>query len=180
MTAKWQQDHSPEFQLAVNLSSREFRNPELVNFIEEALHQSGVSAGTMQLEITEGVLMRAHTYIDDALTALSKLGVGIVMDDFGTGYSSLSYLRNYPFDVIKVDRSFVSGIANDQADREVVNAVVAMAHGLNLEVVAEGIETEDQLAILKTLGCDYGQGFHFGKPMSGERMSGMLGSAATA
>ena len=98
------------------------------------------------------------------------------MDDFGTGYSSLSYLRSYPFDVLKIDRSFISDITVDAADRALINATVAMAHGLHLKVVVEGVETEEQLACLKELGCDYAQGYLFSKPVSAKDMTGMLES----
>lgn len=174
--AKWQQDHDPKVRMAVNLSPRQFRDPELVSFVKKAIKQAGVTGDSLELEITEGVLMSGHAYIDDALTALSDLGVCIAMDDFGIGYSSLSYLRNYPFDVLKIDRSFIIDITEDRADRELVNAAVAMAHSLKLKVVAEGVETEVQLAYLKQLGCDYGQGYLFGKPAPAEKITEMFDS----
>ena len=118
--------------------------------------------------------MSGHGYIDAALVELKNLGVSIAMDDFGTGYSSLSYLRSYPFDVLKIDRSFVSDITVDPADRELINAIVAMAHSLRLKVVAEGVESEEQLAFLKNLGCDYAQGYLFSKPVTAESMAGIL------
>lgn len=118
--------------------------------------------------------MSGHAYIDDALAALNDLGVSIAMDDFGTGYSSLSYLRKYPFDVLKIDRSFVQDITEDAADLELVNAVIAMAHGLGLKVVAEGVETEEQLELLAAHGCDYAQGYLFSKPVSPEEMTELL------
>ena len=118
--------------------------------------------------------MSGHNYISDALESLSALGVGIAMDDFGTGYSSLSYLRKYPFTVLKVDRSFVNDITSDDANRELSNASIAMAHSLKLKVVAEGIETEEQLALLKEMGCDLGQGYLFGKPMNKADFTEML------
>ncbi|NOQ88953.1 MAG: EAL domain-containing protein [Gammaproteobacteria bacterium] len=102
------------------------------------------------------------------------MGICISMDDFGTGYSSLSYLRKYPFDILKIDRSFVSDVSRNLADRELINATIAMAHGLKLKVVAEGIETEEQLDYLKQQGCDYGQGFLIGRPMSVEKISEMF------
>lgn len=120
--------------------------------------------------------MSGHNYIDEALKALSKLGISIAMDDFGTGYSSLSYLRNYPFNVLKIDRSFVNDITVDSSDRELINAAIAMAHGLNLKVVAEGVETKEQLDVLKTMGCDYAQGYLFGKPMPASDMTAMVKS----
>ncbi|MEE8365589.1 MAG: EAL domain-containing protein [Gammaproteobacteria bacterium] len=173
-TAQWHQDFNAKFCIAVNLSPNQFRDPGLVAFIERELNKFNIASRYLEMEITEGVLMRGHGYINDTLAALSKLGVGITLDDFGTGYSSLSYLRNFPFTVLKVDRSFVHDIIIDEADRELTNAAIAMAHGLKLKVVAEGIETEEQLAALKEMGCDYGQGYLFGKPMPKEDFTKML------
>jgi EAL domain-containing protein (putative c-di-GMP-specific phosphodiesterase class I) len=105
---------------------------------------------------------------------LNNLGVTIAMDDFGTGYSSLSYLRSYPFQVMKIDRSFVRDITQDPADRELISAAIAMAHGLGLKVVAEGVETEEQLAILAGHGCELAQGYLFGRPVAPAQMAEML------
>lgn len=128
----------------------------------------------MKAGTTTGVLMSTHSYIDEVLKKLSNLGVSIAMDDFGTGYSSLSYLRRYPSDVLKIGRSFISDITEDKANRELVSAAIAMAHNLNLTVVAEGVETEEQLTYLKGLGCDYAQGFFLGKPMPAAKMAELL------
>lgn len=168
--AGWQQRYNELFCMAVNFSPRQFREPGLAVFIEQELKKWGVPAQCLEIEITEGVLMSGHTHIHEALEQLNNVGVGIAMDDFGTGYSSLSYLRNYPFDVLKVDRSFVSDITIDKADRELTNAAIAMAHGLNLKVVAEGVETREQLMLLKDIGCDYGQGYYFSRPVPAEEL----------
>ncbi|MCP3669404.1 MAG: bifunctional diguanylate cyclase/phosphodiesterase, partial [Gammaproteobacteria bacterium] len=175
MTAKWQ-DYTPGFRVAVNISPRQFRDPNLLQQIKEALCQSGISGELLELEITEGVLMSGQAYIDETLVALSELGIGIAMDDFGTGYSSLSNLRSYPFDTLKVDRSFINDITVDPADRELVNAAIAMAHGLGLKVVAEGVETEEQLAHLASQGCEFAQGYLFSKPVPPERIPELLGA----
>lgn len=174
MEAKWQQKCESQFTMAINLSPCQFRDLDLVAFVEDAMGQSGVSGESLTLEITEGVLMSGHTYIDDALAALSELGVSIAMDDFGTGYSSLSYLRSYPFNTLKIDRSFINDIIANPADRELVNATIAMAHGLGLKVVAEGVETEEQLAFLAAQSCDFAQGYLFSKPVSADEITEML------
>ena len=174
ITARWQNEHNPDFCMAVNLSPRQFRDADLVSFIEGALHQSGVSSESLELEIAEGVLLDGHAYINDTLAILSDLGVSVAMDDFGTGYSSLGYLRSYPFTTLKIDRSFIMGIEKDTADRELINAIVAMAHALNLKVVAEGVETAEQLSYLKDLGCDYAQGCLFSKPVSADEIKSLL------
>lgn len=165
LLSQWQKSYDSRLRMAVNLSPRQFRDPELTTFIKNALKEANINASSLELEITEGVLMIGHSYIDEALSALSELGVLLSMDDFGTGYSSLSYLRQYSFDVLKVDRSFVNGIADESADRGLVNAAISMAHSLGMKVVAEGVETEEQLYILDELNCDYVQGFLFSKPL---------------
>lgn len=146
----------------------------MVNFIDKTIKQAGVSGQTLELEITEGVLMSGHTHIAKALTALNKLGICIAMDDFGVGYSSLSYLRQYPFDVLKIDRSFIHDITEDIKNRELINAAIAMAYSLKIKVVAEGIETQEQPSYLKQLGCDYGQGYFFSKPVTVEKITELL------
>lgn len=170
----WQEQVDKKFTVAVNLSPQQFRDPGLVAFIEQAVLRSEFTAKNLELEITEGVLMSGHAYIDEALQALNQLGVGIAMDDFGTGYSSLSYLRRYPFDVLKIDRSFINDITDNEADRELVNAAIAMAHSLGLKVVAEGVETQAQLQHLVAQGCDFAQGYLFGKPVDAEVITAML------
>ncbi|MEJ2453276.1 MAG: EAL domain-containing protein [Candidatus Thiodiazotropha sp.] len=172
--AQWHAALKRTITVAVNLSPRQFRDPNLVTFINDTLHQAGISAKSLELEITEGVLMGGHAYTDEALVALSDMGISIAMDDFGTGYSSLSYLRSYPFNAIKIDREFINDIIEDSGDRELVNAAITMAHGLGLKVVAEGVETDQQLALLTSQGCDYGQGYYFSTPLSADEMTAML------
>ncbi len=174
MAGHWHAVLKRTITVAVNLSPRQFRDPNLVTFIDDTLHQAGISGKCLELEITEGVLMGGHAYIDEALVALSDMGISIAMDDFGTGYSSLSYLRSYPFNAIKIDREFINDIIEDSGDRELVNAAITMAHGLGLKVVAEGVETDQQLALLTSQGCDYGQGYYFSTPLSADEMTAML------
>lgn len=170
-TALLQQNYDADFGIAVNLSPRQFRDAQMASHIEDAMQQHGLARGSLELEITEGVLLAGHSYIDETLAELKDIGVTIAMDDFGTGYSSMSYLRKYPFDVLKIDRVFISDITVDQADRELINAIIAMAHGLNLKVVAEGVETDGQFKYLKEQGCDYAQGYLFSKPLPAGRFA---------
>ncbi len=174
MVSKWRQGNHSSFKVAINISPRQFRDPALAASIEKALQQAKVPASSLELEITEGVLMDGHAYINDALKSLNGSGVGIAMDDFGTGYSSISYLRNYPFDTLKIDRSFVQDIYTDPADKELINAVISMAHGLGLKVIAEGVETEEQLTYLASHDCEYAQGYFFSKPVPPEEITTML------
>jgi len=167
---RWQIAHQSTLRMAVNLSPRQFRDPNLVSFIDDALKQSNTDTHCLELEITEGVLMSGHASINDALIKLDKLGIILSMDDFGTGYSSLSYLREYPFKVLKIDRTFVNGLTQGVADKELIIATIAMAHALGLKVVAEGIETQEQLAILRSLKCDYAQGYLLAKPVQSKAL----------
>jgi len=173
-TALWQDRYDADFHIAVNFSPCQFRDPQMLSDVNEVMQQNNVTNGSLELEITEGVLLAGHSFIDDVLAELKNIGVSIAMDDFGTGYSSMSYLRKYPFDVLKIDRSFISDITVDQADRELINATIAMAHGLNLKVVAEGVETEGQLTYLKEQGCDYAQGYLFSKPITADELTALL------
>lgn len=166
--------HNPAFQIAVNLSPRQFRDPQLVDSIQAALAETGFPGEQLELEITEGVLMSGHSYIQEALLRLHDMQILISMDDFGTGFSSLSYLRRFPFDVLKVDRDFVSHMDENPADLELVSAVVAMGHGLGLKIVAEGVETADQLKILASLNCDIAQGFYFSQPVGADEFSRLV------
>jgi len=174
MTAHWQQAYNPQFHIAINLSPRQFRHSKLISFIEKSMKSAGVSAQSVELEITEGLLMGGDKHIADSLLELSKLGISLSMDDFGTGYSSLSYLQNYPFHVLKIDRSFVKDMMFNSKNKELVQAIIAMAHGLKFDVVAEGVETEEQFECLKQLNCDYAQGYLFSKPIPAKEMSKLL------
>jgi EAL domain-containing protein (putative c-di-GMP-specific phosphodiesterase class I) len=150
--------------VSVNLSARQFMQADLLEDVAAILAETGIEAGALELEITESVLMDQSEAGIRTLRRLRALGVRLVLDDFGTGYSSLSYLKHLPLDLIKIDRSFVAGI-DEIADRSIVEAVVALAHGLGIGVVAEGIETERQAARLHKLGCDLGQGYLFSRPV---------------
>lgn len=147
--------------ISVNLSSRHFSYPDLVEHIALILSETGLPAKYLRLEITESAIMENIDSVAILLRGLSRLGISVGLDDFGTGYSSLSYLHRLPLDTLKIDRSFAIEISKDGQSSAVVNAIVLLAHGLNMKVVAEGIETEDQLEQLSMLNCDYAQGFYF-------------------
>jgi len=156
--------------MSVNLSARQFSQAGLVGEVAALLAATGLPSHALELEITESVVMDETEAGIARLHALRDLGVRLVLDDFGTGYSSLSYLRRLPLDAIKIDRSFVMGLGSGEADDRstdlpIVQAVIALAHALGIEVVAEGIETPEQLRLLRSLGCDRGQGFLFARPL---------------
>ena len=159
--------------VSVNLSARQFAQADLVEDVAAMLEEAGLGASALELEITESVLMDHSETGIRTLRRLRALGVRLVLDDFGTGYSSLSYLKHLPLDTIKIDRSFVAAI-DEKADQSIVEAVVALAHGLGIGVVAEGIETERQAARLLELGCDLGQGYLFSRPVPAARTAGLL------
>ncbi|WP_076918776.1 bifunctional diguanylate cyclase/phosphodiesterase [Pseudoalteromonas sp. SK18] len=167
---EWQTVNNQQYTMAVNLSPRQFREPELVNIIIHALNENTISNECLELEITEGVLMNSQASIHDALVQIDELGIKLSMDDFGTGYSSLSYLREYPFDVLKIDRSFIAGITDNKADCNLVKAAIAMSHSLEIKVVAEGVETKEQLDLLNELNCDIAQGFYLSKPLPAAKL----------
>ncbi|HEX2756737.1 MAG TPA: diguanylate cyclase [Candidatus Limnocylindrales bacterium] len=160
--------------MSVNLSARQFGQATLVDDIRATLEATRLPADRLELEITESVLLAEGEESATALLAIRDLGVGLVLDDFGTGYSSLSYLRRLPLDTIKIDRSFVAGIDEDNSNLPIVEAVIALAHALGMEVVAEGIETAGQLARLRDLVCDRGQGYYYARPQPPEALTALL------
>lgn len=168
-----------DFKIAVNVSPMQFRDPDFVMRIQGWLEQYGLPGNGLELEITENVLMSGQLLVDDALSEIDRLGIGISMDDFGTGYSSLSYLRSYSFDTLKIDRSFIGDITDDPGDLELVVATLRMAHGLGLKVVAEGVETDQQLALLEAHECDIGQGWLFGRPVPADEFEHLHLNGAT-
>ncbi|MEX1170603.1 MAG: EAL domain-containing protein [Chloroflexota bacterium] len=155
---------APPLFMSVNLSARQFAQPGLVDQVQEILAETGLDPACLEIEITESVLMDQSETGIRTLRQLRELGVHLVLDDFGTGYSSLSYLKHLSLDTIKIDRTFVAGLEGD-TDRSIVDAVIALAHGLRIGTVAEGIETEFQLEQLREMGCDLGQGYLFARPL---------------
>jgi diguanylate cyclase (GGDEF)-like protein/PAS domain S-box-containing protein len=164
----------PPILISVNLSAQQFAGAELVDQVSAILTETGLQPACLELEITESVLMDESDAGVRALQALRDIGVKLVLDDFGTGYSSLSYLKHLPLDTIKIDRSFVGELTGDDANVAIVHAVISLAHGLGIDVVAEGIETAEQLARLRELGCDRGQGYYYAKPLPASGVAHLL------
>ncbi len=160
--------------LAVNLSPMQLQWAGFVGLVEQVLRDTGFSPDLLELEITEGMLLQDTAQTLKALGDLRVLGVGVVLDDFGTGYSSLSYLRRFPFDKLKIDLGFVADVVEDAGTRAIVRAVTTLGQSLGMRVNAEGIETPEQLACLRALGCDEGQGFLLGYPVTPDRIRGLL------
>jgi EAL domain-containing protein (putative c-di-GMP-specific phosphodiesterase class I) len=168
--AKWPDNMN----LAVNLSSIQFRDGNIVNTIVSALANSGVAANRLEVEITETVFLENNANTISILHQLRELGVRIAMDDFGTGYSSLSYLRSFPFDKLKIDRSFVEGLGKAEDSLAIVRAVLTLAKSLKIGVVAEGVETAQQFKILRLEGCDEFQGYFLTRPEPEKRIGVVL------
>ena len=168
---------APPLVMSVNLSAKQFQNPSLVEEVTQALTESGLDAASLKLEITESVVMQDAPATLAKLQELKDLGIRLAIDDFGTGYSSLGYLKSFPVDTLKIDRSFVKGLSKDGNDSAIVRAVVTVAKSLNMDVTAEGVETDEQRVELKALGCDRGQGFLFARPADAEHMTPLLASS---
>ncbi|MCC6714282.1 MAG: EAL domain-containing protein [Gammaproteobacteria bacterium] len=164
----------PGTRVSVNISPRQFRQCDLAAIIAAALSQTGLSGEHLEIEITEGVLMEDTGASVATLERLKALGVGIAIDDFGTGYSSLHYLKRFPIDTLKIDHSFVSDIPRDHDDATITQAIIGLARNLRLNVIAEGVETREQLAFLRANHCDQGQGYLFSAPLDTAQMIGYL------
>jgi diguanylate cyclase (GGDEF)-like protein len=167
-------------EVSVNLSARQLADADLVATVTAALGDSGLPAEALWLEITESTVMADAETAGRALADLRALGIRLAIDDFGTGYSSLAQLRRFPIEQLKIDRSFVAGLGGDPEDEAIVGLIVSLATTLRLGVVAEGVETAEQLACLRRLGCDTVQGFHVGRPLPPDLAFAALGTAASA
>jgi EAL domain-containing protein (putative c-di-GMP-specific phosphodiesterase class I) len=166
--AAWQQAGKPRPFISVNISPRQLRSGELPDVVGHALRNSGLQPEQLHLELTETAVLSDESQASALLTRVRGTGVKVWLDDFGTGFSGLSHLRRVPVDGVKIDRSFVADVLRDPDDLALTSAIIAMAHSLGITVVAEGIETEGQFAILRERGCDQGQGFWLGRPMAAE------------
>jgi diguanylate cyclase (GGDEF)-like protein len=170
-------DADPDLTLAVNISARQLLTAGFVDTVRRVLETTDTLPCALVLEITEGIFIGDVARAMTVLADLKSLGVALALDDFGTGYSSLSYLRDFPVDIVKIDQSFVRALGDDAAGRSMVTAITQLARGLNLLVVAEGVETDEQFRAVTTIGCDYAQGFLFAKPMKAAEFAGWLAPA---
>ena len=171
---EWQEENPriPPLVMSVNLSASQLSRLDLADTVERVLGETGLEGSCLILDVTETVYVKVLAGNTAMLDRLRGLGVRFSIDDFGTGYSSLSYLKRLPADVIKIDQSFVKGLGKDVEDTAVVRMIIELAHTLSLEVIAEGVETEEQATLLKEMGCDFAQGYHFSKPLPPEAASG--------
>lgn len=172
----WQQQGYPPITMAVNISSQQLEHPAFLETVKQILHETKLDPEWLELEVTESIFVDIN-YAIGLLDAIKQIGVQISIDDFGTGYSSFSYIKHLPVDTLKIDMSFIKDIHENEESKAIVKAIITLAKSLNLEVIAEGIESEEQLAVLNQQGCVHGQGFLLGKPLSGCDLEQMLKTA---
>ncbi|MEM7346356.1 MAG: EAL domain-containing protein [Chloroflexota bacterium] len=173
---RWHNAGYTDLSLAVNVSVRQFQHQNLPELVEDVLRETGLSTDSLELEVTESIAMISEDVSLATLNELNQIGVKISIDDFGTGYSSLSRLRSLPVNTLKIDQSFVQDITDDNADQTLITAMIAMAHTLNLKVIAEGVETEEQLTFLRSQQCDEMQGYLFSRSLPAPAMTDLLQS----
>ena len=166
--------------VSANLSSRQFNQPDLVGNVREALAAAGTRPDCLRLEVTESAVMESGPAARHVLGELKALGIQLSIDDFGTGYSSLSYLHQFPVDTLKIDQSFVSRLDATMQNLEIVRTIVMLAHNLGMNVIAEGVETQDQALQLRRLGCEFAQGSHISPPLTAEDARALLDAGVPA
>jgi len=171
---KWAEQGLPLLRMAVNLSVRQFMSPTLLDDVVGTIAETGMDPRWIELEVTESVMMPEPEQAVKLLRKLKAIGVRLTIDDFGTGYSSLAYLKRLPIDCVKIDASFVRGIPVDASDVAITETILAMSRSLGLKVVAEGVETRDQVRFLERRGCDEMQGYYFSKPLPAEQLTAYL------
>ena len=170
----WQKMAIDPFKVSVNLSARQFQENDLLAKITRIIQKTGLEPSSLELEITETVTIENGGMAKEILNQFQDMGISLAMDDFGTGYSSLSYLKQFPFNTLKIDRSFINNIMNNHEDRTIVRTIISMGKGLNISIVAEGVENEETKNLLQNLGCLYIQGYYFSRPLTVERATSML------
>jgi diguanylate cyclase (GGDEF)-like protein len=175
-TREWQElyPQEPPLHVSVNLSAKQFMQPDLIEQVSLALESSGLNPASLKVELTESMVMQNVELATQMLKQLHALGVEISLDDFGTGYSSLSQLHRFPISTLKVDRSFVSSMTANQEHLEIIRTIMALARNLEMEVIAEGVETQEQAAVLRAMDCEYGQGYYFSRALNAKRAATLL------
>ena len=176
----WQDEGFRPRAMAVNVSAVEFRSKGFLDYVATVLHETGLQPQYLELEVTESVLMARAEATAGVLHSLKELGIRLAIDDFGTGYSSLSYLSRFPVDTLKIDRSFVQGLTVGGHDATIIHAIIGMGRSLKQSVVAEGIENEEQLALLRSHLCGEGQGYYFSRPVGAVQLANLLRDDALA
>ena len=171
---QWKNPGLAALRMAVNISSQQIEQDGFCDYISQLLQEYQMDGSMLELEVTEGALLNDGEHIIAKLNMLANMGIKIALDDFGTGYSSLSYLQKFPINTIKIDQSFVRGLPSDPNNVSIVTAICAMAQGLKMNLIAEGVEKSEQLRFLHSLNCNEAQGFLFSKPLPGNEITGLL------
>ena len=171
---QWRQLGLPSIRMSVNLSAHQFKTLDVADVVAQIIKETPVSPRSIEVEITETAMMQHEKLAVEVLQRLKGIGITVSLDDFGTGYSSLSYLRQFPVDTVKIDRSFITELTTDPDDAAITAAIISMAKTLNLTIVAEGVETEEQLEILRGFGCDEMQGYLFSPPVPADEATLLL------
>jgi len=164
----WQDAGLKEQNVSINLAPRQFKEQDLVTLFTQAIAENNIEGSSLSVEVTERTLIENVGDVESTLKKLRNMGLKVMLDDFGTGYASLAYLKDFPVDVVKIDREFISGIPDNPDDSAFVDAIAGLTHGLKLDLLAEGVETESQLSVLKSIGCQYGQGYYWSKALPGD------------
>lgn len=170
----WEEGGLEPVRVAINLSPRQFMQKDLVDIITREIEQQSVNVDKIQVEITESMIIHDIQRVTDVLNKLKANGISIAIDDFGTGFSSLEYLKRFPIDKLKIDKSFVGNVMNNPDDASIVQAVISLGHNMNKQIIAEGVETKEQLVFLRQRHCDFGQGYYFSKPISQGKMRDII------
>lgn len=170
----WQNQGLNLDRIAINISPVQINHGNLVAITQEALEKSGLQPDNLELEVTEAIFLQDTEQVGRTLNSLDSLGVRLALDDFGTGFSSLSYLKDFHFDRLKIDKSFINNIFKESNEQSIANSIIALGHSLNMTVLAEGIEEESQLKWLKEKGCDEGQGYLFSKPLTTQALEDLF------
>jgi EAL domain-containing protein (putative c-di-GMP-specific phosphodiesterase class I) len=178
--AQWREEGLGDVQVSINLSAVQLRDEGLVEALRDSLEQHRILPGMLELEITESTLMHSVESYLPKLVAIRALGVKLSIDDFGTGYSSLNYLNRFPLDRLKIDRSFIHDMLDDPTDLAITRAIIGLGHTLGLRVVAEGVETQQEVNILRGAGCDELQGYFFAKPLAATQLSAWVDAQSIA
>jgi EAL domain-containing protein (putative c-di-GMP-specific phosphodiesterase class I) len=171
---EWQRQGLKPIRVSVNLSVHQLRQGKLVSLVRQVLEETGLAPQHLELELTESQLLDSVEHIIATFRQLQELGVKLAIDDFGTGYSSLSYLKRFPVDYVKIDQAFIRGLGEGTEDAAIIQAIISMAHSLNLQVVAEGVENQEQLEFLQEHGCDEVQGYLISRPVEAGDLVGVL------
>ena len=164
-TKAWQETVLPDFRVSVNLSPADFKRKDIVAVITRVLDESGLDARSLELEITEGMVMSSAESVIATLNELHDLNIDLAIDDFGTGFSSLTYLKQFPVDRLKIDQAFVRDVLTDKDDASITEAIINLGHNFGLTVIAEGVESAEQLEFLRQQGCDEAQGYYISRPL---------------